>query len=252
LKRRNLRHNCSGQVLVITSLLVALILLSTGMYVIETEKDVPTIGVGMDNVSPAYQQSIRSTLISALSNITSGGNSSILSTDLDELNSVLTSHSYQNLIKIDYTPLNVTPYQSGILVSRGTSGQGISSAYVNYVFNSSGLSTYSSLESAASVTSAINLTGKCLQLDNSLTQVNLTINLLSDGKPALAQNFTLSFQNSTNWVPVREPNINNFGNGTYAVSFNAETDQISVPLTVSVECKDQRGITVGASVRCSS
>jgi len=252
LKRRNLRHDCSGQVLVITSLLVALILLSTGIYVIETEKEVPTIGTAIDNVSPAYQQSIRNTLVSALSNITSGGNNSILSTDLDELKSVITSHSYQNLIKIDYTPLNVTPYQSGILVSRGVNGQGISSAYVSFVFNSSGFSTYSNLEYAANVTSAINLTGKYLQLDNGLTQVNLTINLFSDGKPALAQNFTFSFQNSTYWVPVVEPNINSFGNGTYAVSFNAETDQISVPLTVSVDCKDQRGITVGASVKCNN
>ena len=76
--------------------------------------------------------------------------------------------------------------------------------------------------------------------------------LFNDGKPSLAQNFTFSFQNSTDWVPVQEPSVNSFGNGTYAVSFNAETDQVSVPLTVSVECQDQRGIMVGASVRCNS
>jgi hypothetical protein len=222
------------------------------MYVIETEKSVPTIGTGTDNISSAYQQSARNTLISALSNITNGGDNRTLTTDLDELNSVLASHSYQNLIKIDYTPLNVTPYKSGILVSQGTNGRGISSAYVNFVLHSTGLSTYSDLEYAENISLAINFTGKYLQLDESLTQVNLTISLLGDGQPALAQNFTFSFQNSTNWVPVKDPSINSFGNGTYAVSFNTETDQMSVPVTVSVDCKDQRGITVGANAICNS
>ena len=63
LKKRNLRHNNSGQVIVITSLLVALVLLSTAMYVIETDKNVPSVGSGIDDAFPAYQQSIRNTLL---------------------------------------------------------------------------------------------------------------------------------------------------------------------------------------------
>ena len=66
MKKRNLKHNSSGQVIIITALLVATLLLSTAIYVIETEKEVPTVETGEENVFPAYQQSIRNTLISAL------------------------------------------------------------------------------------------------------------------------------------------------------------------------------------------
>ena len=119
MKKRNLKHNNSGQVIIITALLVALLLLSTAIYVIETEKEVPTAGTGEDNVFPAYQQSIRNTLISALANVTNGGDTGVLTDDLNELNSAITSHSYQAILQMDYTPLNVAPYQNGIWISWG-------------------------------------------------------------------------------------------------------------------------------------
>lgn len=252
MKRRSFNQDKSGQVIVITSLLVALILISTVIYVIETEKGVPTIVAGQDNISTEYQQGAKNTLISALSNITRGGSNSILSTDLNELNSVIALHSYQNMVKIDYTLLNVAPYQNGVWISRGTNGVGISSAYASFSLNSSGFSTTSNLEYAANVTSIINLTGKYVQLNENLTQINLAISLFNDGKFALAENFIVSFQNSTGWVIVEDPTINSFSNGTYTISFNVESSQLNIPITVSVDCQDKRGIIVGASVECSS
>jgi hypothetical protein len=251
MKKRNLKHNSSGQVLVITSLLVALLLLSTAVYVIETEKEVPLAGTGEDNVFPAYQQSIKNTLISALANITNGGNTSVLIDDLNELNVAITSHSYQAIFQMDYTPLNVDPYQNGVWISWGADGQGISSAYVSFAFYSSGFSTTSNMEYAVNVTSEINLSGNYRQLNDTSKQVNLTVNLLNEGKPALAQNFIFCFENATEgWVKVDSLSINDFGNGTYGVSFIAETDQPSDPLPVSMLCQDQRGIFVGANATC--
>jgi len=107
MKKCNLRKDTSGQVIVITALLVALLLLSTAMYVIETGKGVPIPENSGDNVFLAYEQNIKSTLISALANISSGGDVSVLTADLNKLNSAIASHSYQDLVEMDYAQLNM-------------------------------------------------------------------------------------------------------------------------------------------------
>ncbi len=251
MKKRNLRKDNSGQVIIITALLVALLLLSTAMYVIETGKGVPISENGGETVFSAYEQNIKSTLISALANISGGGNEGVLAADLNELNSAITSHSYQALVQMDYTLLNTSPYQNGVWISQGTNGQGISSIYVSFDFSSSGLSTTSTSQYNGNITSEVNLSGQYLQLNDTSKQANLTINVLNEDKPALAQNFTFYFQNVAYWLKVEAPSINNLGNGTYTVSFQAETSQQSGPLLVSMYCQDQRGITVGTNATCS-
>ena len=253
MKKRSLRHDNSGQVIIITALLVASLLLSTAIYVIETEKAVPIVGTDENNVLTECEQCAKSTLISALANITNGGDTNILASDLSELNSAITSNSYQAILQMDYAPLNEAPFQNGSWISWGTDGQGISSAYVSFVFNSSGSSSSSNLENDVNITSEVDLSGNCVQLNGGLTQVNLSVNVLNEGNPALAQNFTFYFENPTEgWVQVASPNINDFGNGTYAASFTAETDMISNPLIVSIICQDQRGIAIGANVTCTN
>src|SRR5208283_4708 len=150
MKKRNLKHNSSGQVIIITALLVATLLLSTAIYVFETEKELPTVDTGKENVFTAYQQSIRNTLISALANVTvtNDGYPGVLTADLNELNWAITNDSYQAILQMNYTPLNVGPYLNGIWKSWGadgvgvssayvSDGEGVSSAYVSFVFNSS-------------------------------------------------------------------------------------------------------------------
>ena len=258
MKKPNLKHDNSGQVLVITALLVALLLLSTTLYVIETEKGVPTGGTSSENnVFPAHKQDTRNTLISALANITNGGETSVLTSNLNELISVVTAHSYQAILKMEATPLNIAPYQNGIWVSWGTNGQGISSTYASFVFASSGPSATSELEYTVNITSEVNLSGSYLQLEGNLKQVNLTVNILNEGKPALAQNFTFYYEfdgslTIEDWVKVDSPSTINLGNGTYAVSFIAETGMPNDPVLVSMHCQDQRDILVKANVTCTN
>lgn len=253
MKKRNFRRDTSGQVIVITALLVAMVLLSTAVYVISTEKTTPVVA-DQNDFFPAYTQALRNTMISALASITSGGNSTVLTTDLDQLNFALTMHSYQAILQTSYSPLNTVPYQNGTWVSWTANGQGTSSVYVNYAFNSSSDSTSSNLQNAINVTSQISLTGNYVQGNDNgtLKQVNLTVNLLNEDKPALAQSFAFSYFDVSNWTSVISPNINDFGNGTYNVMFNAQTGQIGGnPIIVSVLCQDQRGIFIGANMTCT-
>jgi hypothetical protein len=255
MKNRNLKRDTSGQVIVITALMVALVLLSTAIFVIETEKNVPTGDNDTNNVFLAYQQAARSTLISALAKVTNRGDPSVLTADLNELDSLITSHSYESILQMNFTLLNEAQYRNGIGIW-GTDGQGIASVYVTFDVNSTGASSTSSLEYAINVTSQVNLSGSYLQLNGTLNQVNLTVNVLNEGKPALAQNFTLYYEDATssteNWTQVTSPSITDFGNGTYEVSFNAQTQQPGDPLLASIQCLDQRGILICANVTCTN
>jgi len=250
MKKRNLRQNNSGQVIIITALLVVTLLLSTAIYIIETEKEVPVVGTNQISLFTGYEQSTRSTLISALANVTNGGNANVLNSDLNELSTAITSHSYQIMLQMGSAPLNTAPYQEGVWISWGLNGQGTSSAYVEFTFSSTASSTTSNLKYAVNVTSELNLKGYYTQ-NETLKQTNLTVNLLNEGKPALAQSYIFSFENSTDWVNVEAPNVVDFGNGTCLVSFNAATGQLGDPLPVSVICQDQRGITVRANITCN-
>ena len=178
MKKRSFKRDCSGQVIVITAFLVALLLLSTAVYVIETEKDVPTSSTNTNNALSAYQQAAKNTLISALANATNGGSQSILTTDLYELESAITSQSYQSILETDFTPLNQAPYQNGIWISWGTDGQGISSACITSGINSIGTSSTSNSAYLVNITSEVTLAGSYTQLNANLNQVTLTVNLL--------------------------------------------------------------------------
>jgi hypothetical protein len=252
--KRSLRRDSSGQVLVVTALVVALLLLSTALYVIETEKTTPLVKT-QENELSAYKQSVENTVISALANTTNDGDSGVLSSNLAELKTVITSHSYQAMLTMDYNIPSALPYQNGVWISWGTNGQGVSSAYVTFVFNSSEPLATSNLEYAVNITSAVKFSGKYEQLIDNSKQVNLTVNILNEAKPAFAQNFTFFYDydgslSTVDWIEVASPTITNFGNGTYSVSFTCDTSQRDDDVFVSMFCHDQRGILVSANATC--
>jgi len=250
------RKRNSGQVLIVTSMLIALLLLSTAAYVLETEKDVPVTN-GEDNQLPfGLRQSATSTIISALSNVTGGGNPEVLADDLTELSSAVSCSSYEAMLQMSYTPSDVSPYQDGIWIFWGSNGQGISSSSVSFAFNSSSLLSSSNLGFVVNLTSEVDFFGNYLPLGDNQTQVNLTANVLNENAPALADNFTFYYE-YVGWpstpfmVKVDAPSIISFGNGTYSISFMTPTDPANDPLLVLTSCMDQRGIIAEANATCT-
>jgi len=150
----------------------------------------------------------------------------------------------------------VTPYQDGVWISWDSSGHGISSAYVNLILNSSGTAAAYYSEYAVNVTSEIEVDGYYTALTGSLKQVNLTCNIINEGKPALAQNFTVYYEQDGSlspeeWIQVASPSITDYGNGTYVMSFTAETTNPDDPMLVSVQSHDLRYILTQANVTCT-
>ena len=100
------------------------------------------------------------------------------------------------------------------------------------------------------------MNGQYSLVNGSLRQVDLTCNILNEGKPALAQNFTVYYEqdgslSTEEWVQVTAPSINDYGNGTYAISFTAETTNQDDPMLVSVHSHDLRHILTIANVTCA-
>ncbi|MCW4024035.1 MAG: hypothetical protein NWF01_03255 [Candidatus Bathyarchaeota archaeon] len=250
--KRSLRRNNSGQVLIVSALLLALVLLSTALYVIQSEKTAPTAQTCQNDFA-AYQQAAKSTLISALANVTNGGDSSVLASDLDRFTSAVTAQSYQSMLQLQTCSLTTAPYQDGLHISWGSSGYGISSACTDLNINTVTNTKNSSTQYNLTITTEIDCNGECWLLEGKYKEVNLTVNVYNEGQAALAENFTFLFDfdgllSTSDWLPVNATNtvINNLGNGTYLVSLTFESDQRNIPAAVSVTCLDQRGIMVAA------
>jgi hypothetical protein len=246
----------SGQVLIIVSLIITLLLLSTALYVSEIQKNTAAHEFRSEPAFSAYKLGATHTVISALANISNGGSADVLAATLNQFKAVVNSNSFSSIVIMDSTPLNVTPYQDGVWISWDSSGRGISSACINLVLNSSGTSATYYSEYAINVTSEINVNGYYTLLTGSQKQVNLTCNILNEGKPALAQNFTVYYEQDGSlapeeWIQITSPSITDHGNGTYTISFTAETTNPEDPMLVSVHSHDLRGILTRANVTCT-
>jgi hypothetical protein len=241
--------------LIVSALLIALLMLSTAIYVIDVGKKVPTVEDYSNPNFTAYQGSIKNAVISAIANITNGGTNT-LAANLEALKTTIIAHSYQAILTMNYTVHNTSPYSNGTWISWGTNGQGISSAYATYAFNSSSTSGTSNIEDTANITSLVNYVGTYSRLVGKTKQVNLDITILNENKPALAQNFTFygdydGSLSTVDWIPVNSIiNTNNY-DGTYDVSFNFDTANLGDAVYVSLLCHDQRGIFMVANATCT-
>lgn len=256
MKTRNTRRDNSGQVLIIISLIITLLLLSTALYVAETEKDIATHKSEVEPAFSAYRLGTTHTIISALSNISNGGSADVLVANLNYFKAVVGNSSLNAIFKMEFTLFNMAPYQGGVWIEWGSSGKGVSSAYVNFILNSSGTSATYYSEYAVNITSALDVSGVYSALNGSLKQATVTCTVHNEGKLALARNFTVYYEQDGSlspeeWVQVASPSISNYGNGTYLISFTAETTNPEDPLLVSVHCHDLRYILIKANATCT-
>jgi hypothetical protein len=245
----------SGQVLIVAALIITMLLLSTALYVAETEKKVPAYDSAVDADFSAYKLGVTHTVASALANISNGGETGVLAADLSQFQSVVESHVYNAILKMQFAPLNASPYQEGVWIDWDTEGRGVSSAYVSVNLNSTGTSATCHSEYAVNLTSELNVSGTYTLVNGTLKQVNLTCSVFNEGAPALAQNFTVYYEqdgslSTEEWIPVTSPTVTDHGNGAYTVSFTAETTNVDDPVLVSLYCHDLRGILIRANATC--
>lgn len=251
------RHHNSGQVLIIVALIITLLILSTAVYVIKTEENRVLYSLEEANSAlPAYQLGLVHTVVSALANVSNGGSTNILATNLNRFAAVVEKRLYNVMFSMEFAPLDAGPYQKGFWIDWAANGKGVSSAYVAFRIKASGLSTNYREEYAVNVTSELSVSGIWTRQDNSLKFATLICAVRNEGNPASAENFTIYFERDGSltqeeWIQVEAPSITDYGNGTYSITFTAGTTNPDDPLIVSVHCHDLRGIFVRANVTCT-
>jgi hypothetical protein len=204
----------------------------------------------------ATKLGLRNTMTGALVNVSNGGDSEVISTNLNKYASIVGNQSYFGKCTVLFTAWNVSPYQSGTWISWGADGTGVSSAYANFtlVFNRPEADVQ--LEHAVNVTTVLEVEGTYSKLGDTLKQVTATCNIFNEGEPALANNITLYYDFdgdllTSDWTPVTSPSVTDYGTGSYTMACTVDTEIRDDPVLLSAHAYDLRDIFVAANATCT-
>lgn len=249
---KSVKAKSSGQLLIVAALAIAILISSTTTYVYELSREKT---VAQDQLTSevifALKQASKNAVISALANASHNGEKLVLQTNLNVLSQVCRSLNQPGICNLSFTLLSDSNYADGIWLSwSDTNGFGVSSAYADFTLAVYGLRANFTANYAVNITTAITLDGY-YTLNGFEKSVSLTCQVFNDGKPALAKNILLYYENLGVWLPVNSSNnlsITDYGNGTYAISFTIITSSNDVQ--VSAHVTDSREIFVQANITC--
>jgi len=247
----------SGQTLIITALVIALLILSIVYGVFEAgRRNEMRSTTTLNSPVLATKLGLRNTVTSALVNVSNGGENTILATNLNKYASIVGNQSHFGKCAVLFTALNTSPYQSGIWISWGSDGTGVSGAYSNFTLVFTRPEASLQLEHATNITSRLDVEGTYSKLEGTIKQVNVTCRVFNEGEPALANNTTLYYDfdgnsGTSDWIAADSPSITDYGNGTYIVSFTATTQTRNDPMLVSAQVHDLRDIFILANATCT-
>ena len=232
-----------------------MILVSATLFIAETKQNIPVHKSKSNLVFSVYKLGIVNTVISSLGNISNGGSENIFAQNLNKFKSVVLRNSFNSIVDMEFAPLDNPPYQDGFWISWNSNGKGITSAVTNVFINSTELTGIFSTNQEINVTSELDVNGYYTLMNESHKQATISIKVFNEAKPALANNFTIYYEQDGDlsieeWVKVDSFSTANFGNGTYSLSFTVQTISQDDPLLISVQCHDLRHIFVKTNFKC--
>jgi len=249
---RRLRKNSSGQVLILTALLIALIVISAEAYVLEVNQALQV----EESSSPVDFARIvrigsRNLMIGSLANISQGGDNQTLRDNLERWISFVKEQYYHGECTISFELCETSPYSSGLWMSWGADGSGVTSAKTDFSLNLTSEGAEINVDFSINVTTSISVYAISVW-ESGIHTINVTISLYNEGDPALAKNITVYYWTKAGWADaglLGSYNLEDFGNGTYRATFT-----VGAPRTwnrpILVNCYDQREIYVQASTTC--
>ena len=241
--KKSLRRNCSGQLLIVAALAIALLISSTTVYVYEVSKEpVTDESKQLSLYLPGLKQSTRKTAISSLANISKGGETAVFETNLAELSDNMLSLDF-GICNLAYTSLNESSYDSGILLSWNKTDTNISGAYANFTLNIYSINSKISTQYSVNITTTLFLTSIAVNTDT-VKHVNLTCNVSNEDKSASAESFVVYCEESGIWTKIEGSAVlqTDYGNGTYSLDFTVPLESTQLLLQMN----DLRGIQVQA------
>ena len=242
------RNGNSGQVLLIAAFIMASLLLSAQLYILEVGKiSADTNENALNDFVFGVKLGSRNAIIGSLANISNGGAEGILEQNLREWAEFIGSQLLLGKNTMNFAMGETAPYSSGTWLSWGTNGYGVSSAYADFVHTLAGRETNVDMTYSVNVTTTLLIASVNQELNETARQVDVTINILNEAHPALAEQVTVYYRVSGTWLIPGFANgyrLQDYGNGTYVASFTAMASLIDA---VSVLATDFRGIYVHAN-----
>jgi hypothetical protein len=242
---RRLKRNHSGQVLIIAALAIAFLISSTIVYTYQSSR---VANVNQPFTAQDFVRNVklgsRNLVIGCLANISGGGNNESLEANLDRWLSFVESQYYLGQCTLGCELCEDSPYSSGLWMSWGEDGSGVTSAKVDFSMALTGEGTEMSVNYPVNVMSSLSISGAYSGNETSGYNVSMIIYVRNEGEPALAKNLTVYYQIFSGWLDARQLGsyaLNDYGNGTYGVSFTILGSWTS---WVSVNIYDEREIFV--------
>ncbi len=230
---------------------MAFILLSAELYIFEVGKITGEIELNsLNDFVLIVELGSRHVVAGSLANMTNGGASSVLAGNLQRWSSLIDKQYQFGKSVLNYTLEETAPYSSGIWIDWGTNGYGVSSAYANFTYKLLGREVSLNQSYFLNITTTLLVESTYQEGLVDEKQVNVTVNLLNEGDPALAKQITVYYKDQlNNWlIPDETSNnytISDYGNSTYLASFVASIPGENVE--VSTHVVDQREIYVQAN-----
>ncbi|MEM2995440.1 MAG: hypothetical protein QXI91_05445 [Candidatus Bathyarchaeia archaeon] len=244
---KKFRENSSGQLLIVASLAIALLISSTIVYVYEISKEkIGNSTPPINDFVTASKQSVINTMISSLANASRNGEKTVLMANLNRLSQMFRRLTHFGICNLAFTVLNNSNYDFGVWLFVGD-GVGVSSAYANFTFEVYGLAVNIMMDIAINITTHATVNGYYTRIGETEKMVYLTCKVYNEGEPALAKNISVFYENLEMWIPANA-SIMDFGNGTYTMAFSASTPSNS--LRISTHIIDLRNIFVMANATC--
>jgi len=153
------------------------------------------------------------------------------------------------LCYLNSTPTSQAPYSDGIWIDWGVDGVGVTGACSDYTFNISGRGAEADLSFTVNTTTRVQLSGSYEDMGGESKAVTASMQLTTDGSPALYGDVTPEANISNGWTDMTaliDYAEEDHGNGTYTYTFKADIPGSDVPVRFMVH--DKRGIYVIAEV----
>jgi len=239
----------SGQILLIAAFIMASLLLSAQLYILEVGKITSEVEAGsLSDFVLAVKLGSRHAVTGSLANISNGGQSSVLVSNLQKWSSLINKQYQFGKSVLNYTLKDNAPYSSGIWIEWGTNGSGVSSAYADFTYKLSGQEANIDQSYSMNITSTLLVDSSYQTVNEDIKRVNVRVNLLNEAQPALAKQVTIYYRVSGSWlIPNATSNytILDYGNGTYRAFFEASISAQTVE--VSIHVVDMRDVFIQAN-----
>ncbi len=237
-----------GQVLIVAAFAISILLLSVNVYIYKNSRidASPAYGTLIDHAQHIRLGSIHA-VTASLVNVSNGGASLNLVYNIDRWEAFTRGDYRFGICDLNASLGSQAPYSDGVWLDWGASGVGVSSAYVDFTLGISGRGAEVDWAFPVNQTTEMRVSGSYAVIVGDQKDVVVTMSMLNEGAPVLAQSSILEYLDAGLWNDASlegDYKAIDYGNGTYRFTFSANIP--GAQFDIRMQAIDVRGVFVQA------